>query len=90
MEKDENSIVSQHFNAMDQLTLVEQDLKYITDSLFVVGLGGVAETLLIHAKTIKDSREAAKSAFGQSINDRFKAAQESSANLIKAVLHVGD
>ena len=73
MEKDENSPVSQHFDAMEQLTFVERDLRYIADSLFVIGLGGLAETLLIHEKTIKDSREVAKSAFGESIDDRFKS-----------------
>ena len=90
MKKDENSPVGQHFDAMEQLRLVERDLEYIADSLFVIGLDNLAKTLMTHAKTIIYSQKSATSAFSRSINDRFKAAQESSANLLKAALYMGE
>ena len=90
MNKDEDSPVDQYHDAMEQLTFVERDLGYIADSLFVIGLDNLAKTLLDHAKTIISSQKDATSAFSRSINDRFKAAQESSANLLETILYTGE
>ena len=81
-DKTEQSPIDRHADALEISRLVGDDLAFIARSLLTIGLRDLAETLMKHNTNLKHAEETARSAFHQITDERFKASQEASANLL--------
>ena len=89
-DKANDSPISRHADALEISRIVGDDLAFIARSLLTIGLRDLAETLMKHNANLKHAEETARSAFHQITDERFKASQEASANLIKLAMAKAD